>query len=62
MITAVKKPLKEILGVIEGYDQSLEILAVKLMWALKHHSYAQIRRVIQTNFSGELDRTYTRTG
>jgi L-asparaginase len=46
------------LGVIEGYDQSLEMLAVKLMWALRHSPYARIRHVLQKNFSGELDRSY----
>lgn len=46
------------LGVIEGYDQSLEVLAVKLMWALKHHPYSRIRGIIQKNFCGEIDRRY----
>lgn len=46
------------LGVIEGFDQSLEVLAVKLMWALAHHPYGRIRGVIQRNFCGELDRRY----
>ena len=49
------------LGVIEGFDQSLEVLAVKLMWALKHHPYGRIRGVLQRNFCGELDRRYSRT-
>jgi L-asparaginase len=42
------------LGAIEGYDQSLEMLAVKLMWALKHYPYKDIRTVMQTSFAGEL--------
>jgi len=46
------------LGVIEGYDQSLEMLAVKLMWALRHFPYGQIRGILQKNFAGELDRNY----
>ena len=46
------------LGVIEGYDQSLEMLAVKLMWALAHVPYGRVRQVIQKNFCGELDRSY----
>ncbi len=47
-----KKALE--LGAIEGHDQSLEMLAVKLMWALKHHGYEEIKEVINTNFVGEL--------
>ena len=46
------------LGVIEGYDQSLEMLAVKLMWALKRYPYGRIASVIHTDFAGELDRRY----
>jgi L-asparaginase len=46
------------LGVIEGYDQSLETLAVKLMWALKHYKYEEIRGIINKNITGELDMTY----
>ncbi|HNU69739.1 MAG TPA: asparaginase [Myxococcota bacterium] len=42
------------LGAIEGHDQSLEMLAVKLMWALKHYQYKDIATVMQTNFAGEL--------
>lgn len=42
------------LGAIEGHDQSLEMLAVKLMWALKHYQYKDIPIVMQTNFAGEL--------
>ena len=42
------------LGAIEGHDQSLEILAVKLMWALKHYSYDKVANVMSTNFAGEL--------
>jgi|Deesub1362A_J573_1020465.scaffolds.fasta_scaffold04476_1 L-asparaginase len=41
------------LGAIEGYDQSLETLAVKLMWALRH-SPDKVKEVIQTDFNGEL--------
>jgi len=43
------------LGVIEGYDQSLETLSVKLMWALKRYPYAKIPEIMSTNFAGELD-------
>lgn len=46
------------LGVIEGFDQSLEMLAVKLMWALKRYPYERIGRVIQTDFAGELNPRY----
>jgi L-asparaginase len=42
------------LGAIEGHDQSLEMLAVKLMWALKHYPYKDVRTVMQTSFAGEL--------
>jgi len=42
------------LGAIEGHDQSLEMLSVKLMWALKHYSFKDIQVAIQTNFAGEL--------
>jgi L-asparaginase len=46
------------LGVIEGYDQSIEILSVKLMWALEHCKYEEIRSVIHKNFTGEIDLSY----
>ena len=42
------------LGAIEGFDQSLEVLAVKLMWALKHYQYKDIQIAMRTNFAGEL--------
>lgn len=41
------------LGGIEGYDQSLETLCVKLMWGLKHCP-ERIKEVVHKNFSGEL--------
>ncbi|MCX7974859.1 MAG: asparaginase [Candidatus Aminicenantes bacterium] len=41
------------LGGIEGYDQSLETLCVKLMWALKHFP-EKVKEIIHTNFVGEL--------
>ena len=44
------------LGAIEGYDQSLETLVVKLMWALRHTPHLnEIKEIIQTDFSGELN-------
>ncbi len=46
------------LGVIEGYDQSIETLAVKLMWALEHYKYEEIRGIINNNFTGEIDLSY----
>lgn len=46
------------LGVIEGFDQSLEMLSVKLMWALKRYPCDKIREVMTTNFAGELDLSY----
>jgi L-asparaginase len=42
------------LGAIEGFDQSLEMLAVKLMWALKHYPYEGIKPVIHNNYTGEI--------
>jgi L-asparaginase len=48
-------------GVIEGFDQSMEMLAVKLMWALHHYKYQEIKKIMQTNFSGELNLTYQNT-
>ena len=42
------------LGAIEGYDQSLEMLVVKLMWALKNYPYEKIKEIMNTNFVGEL--------
>ncbi len=46
------------LGVIEGYDQSIETLAVKLMWGLEHFKYEEIRGIINKNFTGEIDLSY----
>ncbi|MBN1524340.1 MAG: asparaginase [Spirochaetales bacterium] len=46
------------LGAIEGYDQSIEMLVVKLMWAIKHFSRKEIAEIMSTNYCGELDRTY----
>lgn len=46
------------LGVIEGFDQSLEMLAVKLMWALKRFPNGRIREVMTTDLAGELDTGY----
>ncbi len=45
-------------GAIEGYDQSLEILTVKLMWGLKHYDYNNIRNIIEKNFAGEINKNY----
>ncbi len=50
-----KKALE--LGVIEGYDQSLEMLAVKLMWAIKHYPN-KVKDIMQNNFCGELNEKY----
>lgn len=46
------------LGIIEGYDQSIEALSVKLMWALRHYKYEEIRSIINRNFTGEIDLSY----
>ena len=43
------------LGAIEGHDQSIEMLVVKLMWALKHYPYEEIKHIINKNFTGELN-------
>jgi len=45
------------LGVIESFDQSLEVVSVKLMWALRH-APDNVKEVIQSNISGELNRSY----
>jgi L-asparaginase len=45
------------LGVIEGLDQSLEMLTVKLMWALKKYKYEDLKRVMHNNYSGEVRNT-----
>jgi L-asparaginase len=42
------------LGVIEGHDQSLEMLSVKLMWALAHHAYEEIGSVMAADSAGEI--------
>lgn len=42
------------MGVIEAKDMSLEATATKLMWALHHHSYEEIREVMHRNFVGEI--------
>jgi L-asparaginase len=46
------------LGAIEGYDQSLEMLTVKLMWALRRYDYGEIKNVMHTDYAGELDTSY----
>jgi L-asparaginase len=51
-----RRALKQ--GVIEGYDQSLEMLTVKLMWALERYPYEKIREAMTADFAGEIDRSY----
>jgi L-asparaginase len=46
------------LGAIEAYDQSLEMVSVKLMWGLKHYKYNKIKNIIEKNFVGEIDTSY----
>ena len=41
-------------GAIEGKDMSLEAASVKLMWALAHFPYEQIKTVMQSNIVGEV--------
>jgi L-asparaginase len=44
-------------GVIQAYDMSTECIITKLMWALKHaDSYEQIRGIMHTNYTGELNK------
>ncbi|HPR65177.1 MAG TPA: asparaginase [Thermoanaerobaculia bacterium] len=45
-------------GVIEGFDQSVEALAVKLMWALNHYPFHKIKGIIHKNICGEIDTGY----
>ena len=45
------------LGVIQGYDMSIECLTTKLMWALKHaDSYEQVKIMMHTNYTGEVNK------
>jgi L-asparaginase len=41
-------------GVIEGKDMNFEAASVKLMWALNHFPYEQIKTVMQSNLVGEI--------
>lgn len=43
-------------GVIEAYDMTIETVATKLMWALKRAPYSQIKKIMHTNYSGEIDK------
>jgi L-asparaginase len=45
------------LGVIQGYDMSVECITTKLMWALKHaDSFEEVQTLMHTNFTGELNK------
>lgn len=44
------------LGAIQTYDMSLECVATKLMWALKHFPYEKIKEVMHTNYTGEINK------
>jgi len=45
------------LGVIQTYDMSIESVATKLMWALKHaRSYEHVKEIMHTNFTGEINK------
>jgi L-asparaginase len=46
------------MGAIEGYDQSLESIVVKLMWALRRFPYEKIAAVMETPLGQELDKSY----
>ncbi len=41
-------------GVIEGKDMSLESASTKLMWALAHYPYEEIRNIVHHNIAGEI--------
>jgi len=45
------------MGVIQAYDMSIETVATKLMWVLKHASdYNQIKEMMHTNYCGEINK------
>ena len=44
-------------GVIQAYDMSIESVATKLMWVLKHTaSYEQIKKMMHQNYCGEINK------
>jgi L-asparaginase len=43
------------LGVIECFDLTLEAASTKLMWALDKYAYEEIKKIIHTNFVGEIN-------
>ncbi|MCR4327916.1 MAG: asparaginase [Patescibacteria group bacterium] len=44
-------------GVIQAYDMSIESVATKLMWALKHaKNYAEVKKIMHTNYTGEINK------
>ena len=46
-------------GVIQAYDMSNECVITKLMWSLRHaSSYDEIRELMHTDFTGELNRDF----
>jgi len=42
-------------GVIQSHDMTIESVSTKLMWALKHYPYSQIKKIMHTNFVGEIN-------
>ena len=43
------------LGCIQAYDMNIETVTTKLMWALKHFSYEEIKDVMHKNYVGEIN-------
>jgi len=43
-------------GVIQAYDMSMETVITKLMWALKRASYGKIKKIMHTNYAGEINK------
>ena len=44
-------------GAIQAYDMSTECITTKLMWALRHSkTYEQVREIMHTNYTGELNK------
>jgi len=43
-------------GVIQAYDMTIESVTTKLMWALKHFPYEEIRDIMHKNYTGEINK------
>jgi L-asparaginase len=42
-------------GVIQSHDMTIESTSTKLMWTIKHYPYKEIRKIMHTNFVGEIN-------